>query len=78
VIFTKGECMKETYFVEGMKCVHCAAHVSEALNNVNGVNKVKVDLANKSVLVFAKRDIPEEEIEKAITSSGYIFKGKVN
>lgn len=63
--------MKKTIIVEGMMCPHCAAHVQEALEALEGVKKAKVKLENKSVEISLSHDIPDEIITEAITKSGY-------
>ena len=45
----KGEIkMKKRIIVEGMSCGHCVNHVKNALEEVNGVTNVNVDLAFKN------------------------------
>ncbi len=63
--------MKKTIIVEGMMCPHCAAHVQEALEALEGVKKVKVKLEKKSVEITLSQDIPDELITEAVTKSGY-------
>ena len=63
--------------VEGMMCEHCAAHVKEALEKIEGVNAAKVDLANKKVSIKTKADLTDEVLEQAITNAGYKYKGKI-
>ena len=50
--------------VEGMMCEHCAAHVKEALEKIEGVNAAKVDLANKKVSIKTKADLTDEVLEQ--------------
>ena len=40
---------QETIKVEGMTCQHCVQTISDALNNITGLNTVNVDLVNKEV-----------------------------
>lgn len=63
--------MKKTIIVEGMMCPHCASHVQEALEALDGVKKVKVKLEKKSVEISLSHDIPDEIITEAVTKSGY-------
>ena len=63
--------------VEGMMCEHCAAHVKEALEKLEGVSAAKVDLANKKVAIKTKADLTEEALEQAISGAGYKYKGKI-
>ncbi len=57
--------------VEGMSCGHCVAAIEKALKQV-GVNKVNVDLQNKSVQVeFDNSKITTDAIKEAIEDQGY-------
>ena len=63
--------MKKTLKVEGMMCMHCQKHVTEALKALPGVTAVDVNLETKLAQVTATRDIPQEEFKQAITAAGY-------
>ena len=56
--------------VSGMMCSHCVAHVTEALEALGGV-RAEVSLENASAKVFMSREIPDEELKKAVESAGY-------
>ena len=43
--------MEKTLNVEGMMCQHCVAHVTKALEGMNGVEKAEVSLENKNAVV---------------------------
>lgn len=62
---------KQTLVVEGMMCEHCAAHVKEALEKVDGVSDAKVDLKGKTATVKVKETLSEETFRKAIEEAGY-------
>lgn len=68
---TKGEekAMTKEIKVEGMMCMHCVAHVKEALEKVPGVTKADVSLEKKTALV--EGDAKEEDLIKAIVDAGY-------
>ena len=57
--------------IEGMTCGHCAAHVEEALKEINGVQSVNVDLAGKSATVEVAGEVPDEKFKAAIEYVGY-------
>lgn len=57
--------------IEGMSCMHCVAHVKEALSKVKGVKKVDVSLENKEAVVEAKDKTTKEELIKAVENAGY-------
>ena len=56
-------------FVDGMKCVHCAARVKKALEAI-GLN-AEIDLENKCANVSGQAD--EAAIKKAVEDAGYTF-----
>lgn len=63
--------MKKTVTIEGMMCMHCAAHVEKALNALPGV-QATVDLAAGTASV--QGDAADEAIRTAITEAGYTVK----
>lgn len=68
----KGEIkMKKRIIVEGMSCGHCVNHVKTALEDLNGVTNVSVDLASKTAVVEADSDIQDADIKFAIEDAGY-------
>ena len=68
----KGEIiMQKTLNIEGMMCNHCAAHVKNALANVDGVQSVAVSLENKNAIVTLSRPVSDEALSKAVTDEGY-------
>ncbi|MBI6872173.1 heavy-metal-associated domain-containing protein [Clostridium aciditolerans] len=63
--------MKKRIIVEGMSCGHCVNHVKTALEDLNGVTNVSVDLASKTAVVEAGSDIQDADIKFAIEDAGY-------
>ncbi|MBE6070392.1 MAG: heavy-metal-associated domain-containing protein [Clostridium butyricum] len=63
--------MKKTVSIEGMSCNHCVAHVKEALEGLDGVTSVKVNLDKKCALIESKLEIKDEEIKCVIEDAGY-------
>ncbi len=57
--------------IEGMSCKHCVMHVTKALEEIKGVNHVKVDLKSKDATVEATNDVSENELVNAVTETGY-------
>ncbi len=56
--------------ITGMTCDHCVHAVTEAIQDVPGVESVKVDLASNAALVTAMNaDI--EKILAAVAEEGY-------
>ena len=54
--------------IDGMMCEHCKAHVTKALNNLDGVT-AEVSLATG--IAEVKGDVTNEAITKAVTDAGY-------
>lgn len=63
--------MKKKVLIEGMSCGNCARHTKEALEELNGVTYVEVNLAEKYALVDASQDVNDEDIRRAIDDAGY-------
>ena len=61
--------MKKEFKIEGMMCMHCVAHVKEAINKVNGVSDVEISLEKKNALV--EGNFKDEEVIKAVNDAGY-------
>lgn len=40
--------MKKVLHIEGMMCAHCVKHVTDALNAVDGVSVIEVNLKKKN------------------------------
>lgn len=57
--------------IEGMKCQHCAAKVTNALENIEGVKKVKIDLDKKKAIIKSKEKLDTTKLKKAITDLDY-------
>ena len=67
--------MEKTLKIEGMMCMHCQKHVTEALSKMDGVTEVNVNLEAKTALVKTSRDIPEAEFKAVIEEAGYELVG---
>ena len=61
--------MKKTIKIEGMMCMHCVKHVDKALNAVEGVTSVSVNLEAKNAVV--EGDVTDEALTAAIVDAGY-------
>lgn len=59
--------------VEGMMCMHCVKSVTDALNSLDGVEDVAVDLAAKEVS-FNADDSMRDEIVAVIEDLGFEVK----
>lgn len=63
--------MEKTIKIEGMACMHCAASVKKALEEVAGVQSVTVDLENKCAVVTLNGEIADCALASAITAIGF-------
>ncbi|MEI6246092.1 MAG: heavy-metal-associated domain-containing protein [Acidobacteriota bacterium] len=62
--------MKKLLSIEGMSCGHCVAHVTTALQGVQGVTSVQVDLANKNAEVEGDA-LDDALLKAAVDDVGY-------
>ncbi|MEA3292550.1 MAG: cation transporter [Pseudomonadota bacterium] len=58
-----------TFSIEGMKCGHCVASATKALEAVPGVEGVKVTLDPQQAVVTGKAD--PAAVIKAVKEAGY-------
>ncbi|OGQ09797.1 MAG: hypothetical protein A2026_11270 [Deltaproteobacteria bacterium RBG_19FT_COMBO_46_12] len=63
--------MATTMKVKGMSCQHCVMSVTKALNQLEGIKNVQVDLAKGEVRFDNTKNITSDRIQKAITDAGY-------
>ena len=64
--------IKKQFKVEGMSCSHCEKAVKNALNELNGVSNIEVDLNGKTVTVQYDIDVvAEKKLIEAIEEAGY-------
>ena len=61
--------------VKGMMCPHCEAHVKEALEKVNGVEKAQADHEKNLVTITTSADVNEEDLKAAVVGAGYEYEG---
>ncbi len=69
--------MKQTILVDGMTCSKCEAAVKDALNSVDGVENVNVDLETGEVDVD-HNDVDPLVLETAIEEQGYDVRKQTN
>lgn len=56
--------------IDGMMCTHCQAHVSKALNDIDGVEAV-VSLEENNAKITLTKDVPDEVLIQAVKDAGY-------
>ena len=64
--------MSMTLNVEGMSCQHCVANVKKAVEALDGVDGVEVDLEAGKVAVEGNADA--DAVKAAIAQAGYTVK----
>ena len=63
--------MKKVIVVNGMSCSHCQMHVQKALEAIEGVADVRVDLETKEATVTLSKDVSDSILIAAVSESGY-------
>ncbi|HEY8364001.1 MAG TPA: cation transporter [Haloplasmataceae bacterium] len=63
--------MKKILHIEGMSCKHCVKHVTNALEDVEGVNSVEVSLEKKLANVDISSNVTDEDLVNAVVDAGY-------
>ena len=69
----KETSMQKTMKIEGMMCPRCVAHVKKALEGIDGVSEVEVNLKKKTA-VFHAENVEDEVLINAIVEAGYEVK----
>lgn len=63
--------MKKNIVVNGMSCGKCVNHVKEALEELNGVSVLDVNLDTKLAVIESLNNINDEDIKVVIDEYGY-------
>jgi copper chaperone len=63
--------MMKTIKVKGMTCNHCAMAVTKALQRVDGIGDVTVDLEKGEARFEETKAVPLEAIREQIAKAGY-------
>lgn len=61
--------MKKKFYIEGMTCASCVAHVDKSVRKINGVEDVNVSLMSNSMEV--DYSCSEKDIIQAVSQAGY-------
>jgi copper chaperone len=57
--------------VKGMSCQHCVMSVTKALNQLDGIQGVNIDLGKGEVRFENTKNLPPERIKEAVEEAGY-------
>ncbi|MDT2827302.1 MAG: copper chaperone CopZ [Enterococcus viikkiensis] len=64
--------MKKQFAINGMSCNHCVAKVEQAINQLDGIDKVKINLKkNNGTVKFDEAQVSADKIAAAVTEAGY-------
>ncbi|WP_053954823.1 heavy-metal-associated domain-containing protein [Inediibacterium massiliense] len=63
--------MKKLMMIEGMSCMHCVNHVKNALEEIQGVQEVVVDLQGKNAVIQLSEEVTDEVLKNAVEEAGY-------
>lgn len=63
--------MKKIITIDGMACEHCVSSVKNALEKLDGVKSVKVELKKKSATVKLSDNIADDVLKSAVTLAGF-------
>ena len=58
--------------VKGMSCGHCQARVKKALESVEGVTAVNVDLLQKTATVEASEAVDQTLLKQSVEKIGFV------
>lgn len=61
----------KTINIEGMQCNHCKMSVEKALNEIDGITKVEVNLEKKTAIIKSNIEISNEEIKSKVSDAGF-------
>lgn len=65
----------QTITIKGMTCNHCVMAVTKALNNIEGVTGVTVDLATGKATFEETKPVDMAAVAAAIRKAGYDLAG---
>ncbi|WP_129599100.1 heavy-metal-associated domain-containing protein [Anaerophilus nitritogenes] len=63
--------MKKLMIIEGMSCMHCVNHVKNALEELEGVKEVVVDLQGKNAVIQLSKEVKDEALKNEVEEVGY-------
>lgn len=64
--------MKKQFVINGMSCNHCVDKVENTINQLDGIDKVKINLKkNQGVVKFDEAKVSADKIAAAVTEAGY-------
>ena len=64
----------KTIVIEGMQCNHCKMMVEKVLEALDGVEKVEVNLENKTATLEISKEVENSKIKEVIEEAGFVVK----
>jgi copper chaperone len=65
--------MKTTIKIKGMSCNHCVMAVTKALNQIDGISDVQVDLEKSEATFDHGTSVDMARIKEEVEKAGYEF-----
>ena len=62
--------------VPEISCEHCANTIEQTLMELEGINKIKVEVSNKSVLIEHSKDMDMDQVRSLLLDQGYTFESE--
>ena len=63
--------MTKKYFIEGMSCGSCVAKVKAALQKVEGVESVEVQLQSPQAMIKMESEVPVKKFQSGLSNAGH-------
>jgi copper chaperone CopZ len=70
--------MDKKYSIEGMTCGHCAMHVKDALEKVNGISNAKVNHKSGEAVITLGTALDIEILKSAVGETGYTLVSEIS
>jgi copper chaperone len=70
-ILLKGENRMARVKIKGMSCNHCVMAVTQALEEIEGIKDVKVDLSSGEATYDEDKAVDENLVKEKIRQAGY-------
>ena len=62
--------------VPEISCEHCANTIEQTLIELEGINKIEVEVSSKSVLIEHSKDMDMDQLRSLLLDQGYTFESE--
>ncbi len=62
--------MKTKLTIEGMHCASCSSNIERSLKKIPGIKEVTASVMTKKAFLETEKEIPQQELEKAVSRAG--------